>query len=57
MGKCAFVLVDGIGDVSVPLIGSGTPLQLADTPVLDAIASARTLRAVCLAASVISLFT
>lgn len=43
MGKCAFVLVDGIGDVSVPTIGSRTPLQLADTPVLDAIASAHPL--------------
>lgn len=36
--KIAFVLVDGIGDVSIPRLGFRTPLEVARTPVLDAIA-------------------
>lgn len=34
----AFVLVDGIGDVSIPAFGNRTPLQAAAVPHLDAIA-------------------
>ena len=34
----AFVLLDGIGDVTIPDLGRLTPLQAADTPTLDAIA-------------------
>ncbi len=34
----AFVLVDGIGDVSIPAFGNRTPLQAASVPHLDAIA-------------------
>ena len=37
-GRLAFVLIDGIGDVVVPSLGGKTPLQVAHTPVLDAIA-------------------
>lgn len=38
--RVAFILVDGIGDVSLPRFQYKTPLQVADTPNLDAIASA-----------------
>ena len=38
--RVAFVLVDGIGDVSLPMFGYKTPLQVAKVPNLDAIASA-----------------
>ncbi|XP_050226403.1 uncharacterized protein LOC126676278 [Mercurialis annua] len=38
--RVAFVLVDGVGDVSLPRFGYKTPLQAAKTPNLDAIASA-----------------
>ena len=38
--RIAFVLIDGIGDVSIPSLGNRTPLQAARTPNLDAIASA-----------------
>lgn len=38
--RVAFVLVDGIGDVSIPRFHYRTPLQVAKTPNLDAIASA-----------------
>ncbi|CAN4113564.1 unnamed protein product [Withania somnifera] len=38
--RVAFVLIDGLGDVSLPRFGYRTPLQLAKTPNLDAIASA-----------------
>ena len=34
----AFVLLDGIGDVNIPDLGSMTPLNAAWTPTLDAIA-------------------
>lgn len=34
----AFVLIDGVGDVTVPQLGNRTPLQAADVPHLDAIA-------------------
>jgi hypothetical protein len=36
--RIAFLLIDGVGDVSVPRLGHRTPLQVADTPTLDAIA-------------------
>ncbi|KAK7273215.1 hypothetical protein RIF29_14264 [Crotalaria pallida] len=38
--RVAFVLVDGLGDVSLPRFGYETPLQAAKLPNLDAIASA-----------------
>lgn len=38
--RVAFVLIDGLGDVSLPRFGYKTPLQVAKTPHLDAIASA-----------------
>ncbi|KAK9817062.1 hypothetical protein WJX72_008993 [[Myrmecia] bisecta] len=38
--RIAFVLVDGIGDVSIPDLGNLTPLQAADTPTMDAMAAA-----------------
>ncbi|EPS70078.1 hypothetical protein M569_04674 [Genlisea aurea] len=38
--RVAFVLIDGLGDVSLPRFGYKTPLQVANVPNLDAIASA-----------------
>ena len=38
--KIAFVLVDGIGDVSIPELNNTTTLQHAHTPVMDTIARA-----------------
>ncbi|XP_057951219.1 uncharacterized protein LOC131146003 isoform X2 [Malania oleifera] len=38
--RVAFVLIDGLGDVSLPRLGYKTPLQAAKIPNLDAIASA-----------------
>lgn len=38
--RVAFVLIDGLGDVSIPRYGYKTPLQVAETPSLDAIAAA-----------------
>ncbi|KAJ7974220.1 2,3-bisphosphoglycerate-independent phosphoglycerate mutase [Quillaja saponaria] len=38
--RVAFVLIDGMGDVSLPRLGYKTPLQAAKIPNLDAIASA-----------------
>ncbi|KAH9622896.1 hypothetical protein KSS87_010085 [Heliosperma pusillum] len=38
--RVAFVLIDGLGDVSIPRFGYKTPLEVADLPNLDAIASA-----------------
>ncbi|KAL2467731.1 Cofactor-independent phosphoglycerate mutase [Forsythia ovata] len=38
--RVAFVLIDGLGDVSLPMFGYRTPLQVANTPNLDCIASA-----------------
>lgn len=38
--RVAFVLIDGIGDVSLPRFRYKTPLQVAKVPNLDAIASA-----------------
>ncbi|CAA7045112.1 unnamed protein product [Microthlaspi erraticum] len=38
--RVAFVLIDGLGDVSIPKLGNKTPLQAANIPNLDAIASA-----------------
>jgi 2,3-diphosphopglycerate-independent phosphoglycerate mutase len=37
--RVAFVLVDGIGDVSVPSLVGRTPLEAACTPRLDAVAA------------------
>lgn len=36
--KLAFVLIDGVGDVTVPALGFRTPLEVANIPTLDAIA-------------------
>ncbi|GFH09043.1 metalloenzyme domain-containing protein [Haematococcus lacustris] len=36
--RVLMVLVDGLGDVSVPALGDRTPLEVAHTPILDAIA-------------------
>lgn len=33
-----FVLIDGVGDVSVPSLNDQTPLQFASTKYLDAVA-------------------
>lgn len=38
--RVAFILIDGVGDVSLPRFRLQTTLQVADTPNLDAIASA-----------------
>ncbi|AEE82761.1 Cofactor-independent phosphoglycerate mutase [Arabidopsis thaliana] len=38
--RVAFILIDGLGDVSIPRLGYKTPLQAAEIPNLDAIASA-----------------
>ena len=38
--RVAFVLIDGLADVSLPRLGYKTPLQAAKLPNLDAIASA-----------------
>ncbi|KAH6814374.1 Cofactor-independent phosphoglycerate mutase [Perilla frutescens var. frutescens] len=38
--RVAFVLIDGVGDISLPRFGYKTPLQVANVPNLDAIASA-----------------
>lgn len=38
--RLAFVLIDGLGDVSLPRFQYQSPLQVANTPNLDAIASA-----------------
>ncbi|KAI3885209.1 hypothetical protein MKW98_002601 [Papaver atlanticum] len=38
--RVAFVLIDGLGDVSLPRFGNRAPLQVAKIPNLDAIASA-----------------
>ena len=38
--RVAFVLIDGLGDVSLPRFGYKTPLKVASIPNLDAIASA-----------------
>ncbi|KAJ6364797.1 hypothetical protein OIU76_029715 [Salix suchowensis] len=37
--RVAFILIDGLGDVSLPRLGYKTPLQAANVPNLDAIAS------------------
>lgn len=38
--RVAFILIDGLGDVSIPKFGYRTPLEAANVPNLDAIASA-----------------
>jgi 2,3-diphosphopglycerate-independent phosphoglycerate mutase len=40
MARVVLLLIDGLGDVSVPSLGDRTPLQAARTPALDALASA-----------------
>ncbi|GFH29608.1 predicted protein [Haematococcus lacustris] len=37
--RALMVLVGGLGDVSVPALGDQTPLVVAYTPILDAIAA------------------
>jgi len=37
--KCVFVVVDGLGDLPVPALGGLTPLEAAQTPTLDRLAS------------------
>jgi hypothetical protein len=36
--KIALVLIDGVGDVTIPAFGDKTPLQVAHTPNMDCIA-------------------
>ena len=36
--RLAFVLIDGLGDTSVSQLGDRTPLQAANTPILDGVA-------------------
>ena len=36
--RLVFLLVDGIGDVNLPQLADMTPLQVADTPIFDAVA-------------------
>jgi hypothetical protein len=38
VARVVFLLVDGIGDVSVPELGDRTPLEVAHIPHLDAVA-------------------
>ncbi len=38
--RVAFVLIDGVGDVTIPQLGGRTPLQAASLPHLDALAGA-----------------
>jgi hypothetical protein len=38
MEKILFLLVDGIGDCTIPAFGDRTPLEVAHVPFLDAIA-------------------
>lgn len=38
--KVALVLIDGVGDVTIPAFGNRTPLQVAHTPNMDVIAAA-----------------
>jgi len=38
--KCAFLIIDGLGDLPVPELGNRTPLEAARTPVLDSLAAA-----------------
>ena len=43
----AFVLIDGLGDVSIPELGNRTPLEAAHTPFLDALAGLDRCRCCC----------
>lgn len=38
--KLILVLIDGVGDVTIPAFGDRTPLQVAHTPNLDCVAGA-----------------
>jgi hypothetical protein len=38
--KVLLLIIDGVGDVTIPAFGDRTPLQVAHTPNLDAIAGA-----------------
>lgn len=40
LARVVLVIIDGLGDVSVPSLGDETPLQAAATPCLDALAAA-----------------
>ena len=40
--RLVFVLIDGIGDVALPQLEDLTPLQVAETPMLDRVAGAST---------------
>ena len=39
--KVLLLIIDGVGDVTIPAFGDRTPLQVAHTPNLAAIAGAR----------------
>jgi 2,3-bisphosphoglycerate-independent phosphoglycerate mutase len=39
--KLVLVIIDGVGDVTIPAFGDMTPLQVAHTPNLDCIAGVR----------------
>jgi 2,3-bisphosphoglycerate-independent phosphoglycerate mutase len=36
--KVLLLLIDGVGDVTIPALGNRTPLEVAHTPFLDALA-------------------
>jgi hypothetical protein len=38
--KIVLVLIDGVGDVTIPAFGDRTPLQVAHTPNMDCVAGA-----------------
>lgn len=37
--KCALLIIDGLGDLPIPELDGKTPLEAADTPVLDSLAA------------------
>jgi 2,3-bisphosphoglycerate-independent phosphoglycerate mutase len=41
--RIVVLLVDGMGDVALPQLDDATPLQVADTPLFDAVAGASSL--------------
>jgi hypothetical protein len=42
--KVVLIIIDGVGDVTIPAFGDNTPLQVAHTPNLDAVAGDSTQR-------------
>lgn len=38
MGKVLLLIVDGVGDVAIPALADRTPLEVAHTPFMDAVA-------------------